>query len=75
MGKEKLKHFDISTIMDIKDIKHITNEDINREKTKEEYDELLLKVYWLLRGMNIDKQNDAIDEMIMEVEEFIWVER
>lgn len=75
MGKEKLKHFDTSIIMDIKDIKHITNEDINIEKTKEDYDKLLLKIYWLLRGMNIDKQHDAIDEMIMEVEEFIWVDR
>ena len=53
-------------------VEDITTEKIEKnENSKEEYDKLLIKVYWLLKGMNVDMQANAIYEILTEIEEFI----
>lgn len=57
--------------MKVSDIKTITDEDLETVKPKEEYDKLLLKVYWYLRGMNAIKIDEGLLELIEEIEDFI----
>ena len=64
--------FTTEITMNVKDIKTITNEDLE-EKPKEEYDKLLLKVYWYLKGIdrNTLTKDEGSTQLLEEIEDFI----
>lgn len=66
-----MKPYTTTITMDVKDIKHITDEDLKIEKPIKDYEKLLLKVYWYLKGLNTTKENEQIDELIEMIEDFI----
>lgn len=51
-------------------------EDINtmedEKKSLEEYEVLLVKVYWYLKGLNFDKDDGDINDLISMIEDLIW---
>lgn len=65
---------DKTIAVDIKDIKHITGEDLKTARTKGEYDKLLLKVYWYLKGINRNTltKDEGSSQLLEEIEEFIY---
>lgn len=67
----KLKATEI--IMQVSDIKTITEEDLKIERPKEDYDKLLLKVYWYLKGIDRStlKEDEGSTQLREEIEDFI----
>lgn len=57
--------------MKVSDIKTITEEDLKTEIPKEEYDNLLLKVYWFLKGINHEEPSYAVNDILHEIERVI----
>lgn len=61
--------------MNVSDIKHIEHmEDLINERPKEEYDKLLLKVYWYLKGIdrNTLTKDAGSTQLLEEIEDFIY---
>lgn len=68
-----LEPYETEITMNIADIKTIKHEDLIEEKPKEEYDKLLLKVYWYLKGIdrNTLTKDEGSTQLIEEIEDFI----
>ena len=56
--------------MNIKDIKTIGAEELDQEKTREQYDELLTKIYWFIKGQLKEAPSEPLCELLEEIEKF-----
>lgn len=66
---EKLKPLETTITMKVDDI--TTKEIEAEEKSKQEYDKLLLKVYWFLKGINHEEPSYAVNDILHEIEAVI----
>lgn len=66
---EKLKPLETTITMKVDDI--TTKEIETEEKSKQEYDMLLLKVYWFLKGINHEEPSYAVNDILHEIEAVI----
>ena len=73
MNKRKIGPYTTEITMNVQDIKTITDEDLEIEKQKEEYEKLLLKIYWYLKGIgrNMLTKDEGSTQLLEEIEEFI----
>lgn len=56
--------------MKVKDIKTIGAEELDQEKTREQYDELLTKIYWFIKGQLKEAASEPLYELLEEIEKF-----
>lgn len=61
--------FETTITMEVDDI--TTKEIEAEEKTKQDYDKLLLKLYWFLKGINHNNVSNTVCDLLIEIEEFI----
>lgn len=66
---EKIKPVETTITMKVDDI--TTKEIETEEKSKQEYDKLLLKVYWFLKGINHEEPSYAVNDILHEIEAVI----
>lgn len=43
----------------------------DEKKSLEEYETLLVKIYWYLKGLNLDKDDGDINDLVTMIEELI----
>ena len=66
---EKIKPVETTITMKVDDI--TTKEIETEEKSKQDYDRLLLKVYWFLKGINHEEPSYAVNDILHEIEAVI----
>lgn len=68
---EKLNPNPLETTITMK-VDNITTKEIEvEEKSKQDYDKLLLKVYWFLKGINHEEPSYAVNDILHEIEAVI----
>lgn len=66
---EKLEPLETIITMTLDDI--TTKEIETEEKSKQDYEKLLLKIYWFLKGINHNNVSNTVCELLNEIEGFI----
>lgn len=66
---EKLTPLETTVTMTVDDI--TTKEIKAEEKPKQEYDKLLLKVYWFLKGVNNESPTSTVCDLLEEIEDYL----
>jgi hypothetical protein len=66
---EKVTPLETTITMTVDDIK--TKEVQKEEKTKQDYDKLLLKVYWFLKGIDNETPSSTVYDLLEEIEDYL----
>lgn len=66
---EKITPVETTITMTVDDI--ATKEIKTEEKSKQNYDKLLLKIYWFLKGVNKETPTSTVYDLLEEIETFL----